>query len=740
MPMDRFVVGPPDTGLQTDVKPFLVPDDAFVSLNNAYVFRGRVTKRFGSRLMNEVVDDSVAQLYSRLRIQIGMTNGAGIFGPVIVPGIIWKIGQLFSIGDQIYTVFQANGPMLSTVAGPIASFNTMNGTVQFAGAQANTAVFFYPAEPVMGITNYQQAAINNEPTIAFDTQFAYIFTNSAWQSLENPPVKIWTGNDSQFFWSTNFRGVQASTYVLFTTNFNIPDGMAYWAGGPNWTNFQPVYDLANDFINSARLIIPFKGRLLLLNTVETILAGPGAGTFTYSQRCRYSQIGDPTNATAFLQLPETAGKGGYLDASTREAIISCQILKDRLIVFFEQSTWELVYTNNNANPFLWQKINAELGCESTFSTVLFDKVLMGVGNVGIVACNGANVDRIDQKIPYEVFDIRNSDQGIERVHGIRDYYNEMVYWTFPIETINDVYPSLVLAFNYRNGSWAFFDDSITCWGYFQDQIDRTWGNTSIRWQDATETWGSANFQAEFRNIVAGNQEGFVFITDDNLTVNAPALQITNISQAPPGDFQHLVLTIIDHNLEAQDFILIENVVGNNDFLFLNGVVFQVYQWIDSNTVIIEFLAGSQLSVYNGGGTARLVSQVNMTTKMFNFYPQAGRNMFVSKVDFNIDTTANGQIQVDYFTSSSSSGIIAPAALTGALTGTSILDMTPYVLVPQEANREFLIHPVYIQADGEYVQLKLFYNTPQMLDPLISSSDFELNSMIFYATQTSSRLQ
>jgi hypothetical protein len=316
----------------------------------------------------------------------------------------------------------------------------------------------------------------------------------------------------------------------------------------------------------------------------------------------------------------------------------------------------------------------------------------------------------------------------------------MVYWTFPIETINDVYPSLVLAFNYRNGSWAFFDDSITCWGYFQDQIDRTWGNTSIRWQDATETWGAATFQAEFRNIVAGNQEGFVFIIDDNLTINAPALQITNISQAAPGDFQHLVLTIIDHNLEAQDFILIENVVGDNDFLLLNGLIFQVYQWIDSNTIIIEFLAGSQLSDYNGGGTARLVSKVNMTTKMFNFYPQAARNMFVSKVDFNIDTTANGAIMVDYFTSSSSAGITAPAAATGALTGTGVLDMTPYVLVPQEANRAYLIHPVYIQADGEYVQLQLYYNTEQMLNPLISSSDFELNSMIFYATQTSSRLQ
>jgi len=738
MPTDRFVIAPLDTGLQNDVKPFLIPDDAFSELNNAYVFRGRVTKRFGSRLMNMAVDDDVAQLYSRLGIAIGVTNGAGIFGPVVVPGITWKIGQMFAIGDQIYTVFQPNGPMLSTAVGPIASFDTATGIVQFAGATPGTIVYFYPSEPVMGITNYQRAAINNEETIAFDTQFSYHYVAGRWESLEAPPVKIWTGTDSQFFWSTNFRGLQASDYTLFTTNFNPPDFMAYWTGGPNWTNFRPAYNVAGDTVDTARLIIPFKGRLLLLNTFETITATGVQSAF--SQRCRFSQVGSPLNADAFFQLPETAGRGGYLDASTREAIISCRILKDRLIVFFEQSTWELVFTNNQANPFLWQKINAELGIESTFSTVLFDKVVMGVGNVGIVACNGANVDRIDQKIPYDVFQIRNSNDGTERVQGIRDYYNEMVYWTFPIEDVNDVYPSKILAFNYKNGSWAFFDDSVTCWGYYQDQIDRTWGNMSIRWQDATETWDGATYQAQFRNIVAGNQQGFVFIVDDNLTINAQALQITDINQAAPGSFFNVVFHIVDHNLTEDDFVYIDNISGTNDFLQFNGFVWKVYQRIDSSTIIIQLPGGSVLSNYNGGGTIRQVSRVDILTKMYNFYPQAARNMLISKVDFNVDTTQNGAVTVDYFTSSSVQGLTAGAAATGALIGDGTLDMTPYALVPQEATRDYLIHPVYIQADGEWVQLRIYYSDAQMLANLVSSSDFELNAMIFYATQTSSRLQ
>ena len=42
---------------------------------------------------------------------------------------------------------------------------------------------------------------------------------------------------------------------------------------------------------------------------------------------------------------------------TDEQIISCEFIKDRLIVFFERSTWELAYTGNEVLPFIWQKIN-----------------------------------------------------------------------------------------------------------------------------------------------------------------------------------------------------------------------------------------------------------------------------------------------------------------------------------------------------------------------------------------------
>src|ERR1700681_1127559 len=99
---DRFMIAPINSGLQNDLKSWLIPDDAFQSLTNAYVFRGRVRKRFGSYLMNQSVDASISQLYSRTSILIGTTNGSGNLSTT-VPGLVFAVGQLFSVGSQIFT-------------------------------------------------------------------------------------------------------------------------------------------------------------------------------------------------------------------------------------------------------------------------------------------------------------------------------------------------------------------------------------------------------------------------------------------------------------------------------------------------------------------------------------------------------------------------------------------------------------------------------------------------------------
>src|SRR5690606_29301889 len=150
-------------------------------------------------------------------------------------------------------------------------------------------------------------------------------------------------------------------------------------------NFKPAIN-GTDFLLTARILVVYKKRLLALNTFE----GPNAGgSNNYQNRARYARIGNPLEASAWRE--DIAGAGNSIDCPTSEAIITCEFVRDRLIVYFERSTWEIAYTGNQIYPFVWQKINTELGAESTFSIVPFDKVALAIGNVGIHACNGSSV-------------------------------------------------------------------------------------------------------------------------------------------------------------------------------------------------------------------------------------------------------------------------------------------------------------------------------------------------------------
>jgi len=100
---------------------------------------------------------------------------------------------------------------------------------------------------------------------------------------------------------------------------------------------------------------------LLLDTIER--DDNNTHNIRYKNRCRYSVFGSPLpDDTAWLQYPDPGYKGaGWTDAPTTEAIISVGFIKDRLIVYFETSTYELAATGNGVLPFIWQKLNTEFG-------------------------------------------------------------------------------------------------------------------------------------------------------------------------------------------------------------------------------------------------------------------------------------------------------------------------------------------------------------------------------------------
>lgn len=745
MAFDRFLIAPINTGWETDLRPWLIPDDAFATLFNAWVFRGRLRKRFGSEYMGTFPGDT-AQLASRLGIQIGSTDAMGAI-TAVVPGIIFEVGQLFAIGSEIFTVTVTGAPgvMLTTGAATTHTFNTTTGQVIITGAAAITPVFFYPAQPVMGLTNYQVGPINNQPSYGFDTQFAYTFDSASgrWIRSQSGGNPVFKGDEEDFFWSCNWRGITPSNKALFVTNFNatigapaLTDDPMWTFDGTTWSDFSAftIFVTAGDFVQTARLIVAFKNRLLLLNTIEQDAAN--TTNTAYPNRVRYSHNGSPFSNNAWLEPKNTNGGSnadgaGFIDAPTEEAIVSAEFIKDRLIVFFERSTWELAYTGNQVLPFVWQKINTELGSEATFSVVPFDKVILAIGNTGVHACNGSNVERIDNKIPDTVFEIFNKEDGVSRVAGIRDYFSEMVYWSFPLDNsaINQPFPDRVLVYNYKNNSWALNDDTITCFGYFEQQQSLTLAAWDTELEESHWELQGGNVQSQFRQVIAGNQEGFVTVIDTDISKNAATRQISRVVGS--------VLTIINHMFVPGNYIALYDLNGipiddDENIYSIATAAFTV----DTITVFPALPAG----VYLGGGTAALVSNFVIESKQWNPYVGQDRNFYLAKIDFGVQSTENGEVTVAYSTNDTTMDLVQNGIQTGAIMGNGILETHAYATVPYEEHQKRLWHPIYMQADGQCVQILIYMSDDQMREPDIAFSDFQIDGMALYTTPTSSRLQ
>jgi hypothetical protein len=797
MPLERFLIANERVGMENRIKPWLLADTAYEQLNNAYVYREYIRKRFGSRYMIPVnaYPAGFEQYPSRLAVSAGTFDM-----PAALPGNKFHIGQSFYmtyviagvIYVEVYTVTTAGAhtmigfiknitnPLAPIVANNLATFNTAGGAYVLTGSLApnGTKVWWYPTEPVMGLITWETNTINNEYTIAFDTQFAYQFTPDGWQQLplfNDAGAEIWLGSNSQKFFGYTYQGVNLDQSYLFVSNFNENETnfMRYLDTSFKWNNFNPItatpdgtYINATGTIEQARIIVGFHDRMVMLNTIEV----QNGNTFLYQNRARYCAASgtplDTGNATVNMSyLPWIDNKnspwfrgGGYIDnLQTQEQIVSAEFLKDRLIVGFARSKWELVYTGNQQLPFAWQQLNAEFGSQSTFSPVPFDEKTLDIAQNGFTKCTGNAVTRIDENIPDDVFDIQYVNNGADRIEGIRDYKSEQVYWCIPFigvsQPFSSVFPNQVAVYNYITESWSYNTDSFTSFGYFTQGPAATWGNITELWQNMTQTWADGSLQQNFRFVIGGNQEGYVLLIDPDLTRNAGALEIANATSL--GDV--VTLTIYNHNLTDVDintnqdeYVLLENIQGTGSFPLLNGVITPIQSIVDANTITVAAFPFTGGSTYLGTGTVARVSNINILSKQWNPYVKQGQNVFIQKMTFLVDRTGGidpntqlpygGQVQVDYYPNTSKFSTLN-TAIPGQLMSSGVLETSPYdpTYYPFDQYQDRVWRPQYLAVDGNAIQIRITMNDDQMTNPNIALEDFRLHAVILECQPTSVRI-
>lgn len=369
-------------------------------------------------------------------------------------------------------------------------------------------------QPIMGLKSRISTTFF-EDLIAFNESRAFNFLAAAGEFVDISGATVWTGNDSQFFWSMNYFGS-----FWATNNF---DPIRYYISGTTWTNYTPTLSaVAGNVLQTALMIFPYKGRFIALNTIE------GALNTNFPQRARWSAIGNPyvtVPVPAFVPgvdvnawRDDIIGKGGFLDAPTSEKIISAGFVRDTLVVEFEHSAWRLRYTGNELLPFIWERFNSQFGAESTYSAVGFDEGIITVGRDGIIFADVNAAGRVDLIIPDQVFEIENAEfNGQRRIQGIRDFRRMLAYWTYAPDNVR--YPTKVLCYNYIEKSWAIFNQSFTAYGQYRQDFDLTWAAATFPWSSDGNFWSNGNIQSGFPEVVAGNALGNVWKLQKDYTID-----------------------------------------------------------------------------------------------------------------------------------------------------------------------------------------------------------------------------
>lgn len=828
------------TGYETDREPFIINNDAFPTLINAYVWRGRILKKKGTSLLGRLRRDLTSQ-------NLGVTDGFGVFiGNIftilglntispdesIVPGSI-----TVTIGAQVFTEnipFDGTLTNAGTGTGSI-NYNTGALIINTDPALPATAVLinfsYFPNLPVMGLEDFERLNVNFPDLVAFDTRYSYqynqttqLFYDTTFYKNSGSPFTF-AGTNFQQFWSTNYQGamwvtngnpgfhfmaitaipvvgantqftvplhgLSNSDYVFINevlgvtgvngvsglvtvidpNNFTIPtpgaagayisggiaqyltrstsssiDGIRWYDGDfttdptKGWVNFAPPISNAvtPQYLIGAKIIVPFKNRLLFFGVTLATSAAPG-GVF-FPNRLVFSQVGTgyysapvPVNQTFDMRAYWTnvAGFGGFLNAPIPYEIVTVVENEDVLLCGFETKQLRLIFSADNSLPFFYQTINSELGSQNTFSGISLDTGGLIIGDYGIAMITQISAQRIDLQIPDQIFEISSKNNGSERVTAIRDFRNEFIYFTYPPKEkelntgVGNIFNSKTLLYNYRDNTWAIFIENYTKYGTFRRTQNYTWATLPYdTWSAWTNPWNFGGQGQRYPNIIGGNQQGFVMIRDSGNREDT-SQYIQDINLADP---LNPIITSPDHCLNTDDYIEILNAIGvtnlNNEIFQIEIITQDTFRLVLSTTQSLNPPGGT----YIGGGVYRRLTNINILTKQFPLYWEGGRQCRVGTQRFLIDNAPDGEITIQVFNSQ------APLdsndqLISDYLIFSDILLTRPEPENPNQENQNQIWHRMSNSFVGDSVQIGFILSDAQMRDNDINSAEIGIHAIV-----------
>lgn len=651
------------------------------------------------------------------------------------------LNSITDVGPQVVNVgLNAHG---ITTIGELLWFNEVDGTIGGNRKLDNTNI-----NTLIGrVTTITDA---NNLVVTFDGTF---------------------GSDSANFGGGTV-GLGGIVQFLTKTVAGAGDGIRWYDGDPNgssgrgWVNFAPPLTLyipgaGNNpnpqYLVGAQSIFSFKDRLLFFNVTYQQSNGTG---LSFQNRVEWSQNGTafynslvptpfPPNSPAGFQSSawyyNVIGRGGFQTGPQSQRTISVIPNEDVLLVGFDTKQTKLLYTSDDTNPFIYQTINSEFGSLCTFAGIALDQGGLFYGDYGIGEVTQVSAQRIDLQIPDNVFNIRLTDNGDQRVCSVRDFQKELIYFTYPTSINSDLFqqggtswkfPTQTLIFNYREKNWGLLVENFTHYGTYRRGSSMTWGTLNKyykTWGDWSVPWNSGVSEKQFPQIIGGNQQGFVM----KKTFQAKEDNSQYISAIAGG----VNITSPDHCLQNGEFIQINNCIFNGATTNPNGQVYQIFvnPTLKDTFVLLPYIdpEGNVQPVptgtYLGGGTYIRLANFVIRTKQFPIFWEKARQTRIGTQRFLFENTASqnnptSEVTVQIFTSQVSSlpdndPLSAPFTPFSNVLLTGQTNTNPFQILQNQiwtrSSNSFI---------GDTVQVGLTLSSDQMRDISIASSEVVLYSI------------
>lgn len=230
------------TGIQKDLQPWLIPDEAQEQILDGYVHHGVMRKREGYSPYANGIRDSEPWCESRIVQRVedeatGRTNNGGVLANFTLSNIPVRRGNVtISDGVEDHTD-DGEGGFPTAAGGAIDYVTGVISLFQFNANSGNavTATYdFYNLEPVMMITTFINTS-NIKTLLVADTKRVNRY-NATTNKLDDITVTQYTGDSHDFFTSTQYPTELDTPRLLFTNNVDQID----YYDGDNVGKFYPT--------------------------------------------------------------------------------------------------------------------------------------------------------------------------------------------------------------------------------------------------------------------------------------------------------------------------------------------------------------------------------------------------------------------------------------------------------------------------------------------------------------------